>query len=87
VVEQAADPVFGAHGTTRGGMNLMWANVRSRLWRCRWWRDPSRRVRRQAGIRTWTRPLGSSGLPAEAEAWVMQIEDQLRRMEARLRAE
>jgi len=84
---QVAGPVSVARGTPGGDMNMMWASVRSRLWRCRWWRDPSRRVRRQAGIRTWTRPLGSSGLSAEAEAWVMQIEDELRRMEARLRAE
>jgi len=48
----------------------------------RWQRN--RRLRRQAGIRTWTRPLGGSGLPAEAEAWVMQIEDQLRMTEARI---
>jgi hypothetical protein len=39
---------------------------------------------RQAGIRTWTRPLGGSGLPAEAEAWVMQIEDELRMSEAQV---
>jgi hypothetical protein len=31
--------------------------------------------------------FGDSGLSAEAEAWVMQLEDQLRSMEARLRAE
>jgi len=31
--------------------------------------------------------LGGSGLSAEAEAWVMLLEDQLRNMEARLRAE
>jgi hypothetical protein len=85
---QVVGPVYVARGTTPGGdMNLMWANVRSRLRRCRWWRDPSRSVRRQAGIRSWTQPPGSSGLSAEAEAWVMQIEDQLRSMEPRLRAE
>jgi hypothetical protein len=48
----------------------------------RWRRG--RRIKRQAGIRTWTRPLGGSGLPAEAEAWVMQIEDELRISEARI---
>lgn len=41
-------------------------------------------MRRQAGIRTWTRPLGGSGLPAEAEERVAQIEDWLRAMDARL---
>ena len=83
-----AGPVFVARGTTPGGdMNVTWAIVRSRLRSCRWRHDPSRRVRRQAGIRTWTRPLGGSGLSAEAEAWVMLLEDQLRNMEARLRAE
>jgi len=48
-------------------------------------RRRTRRIRRQAGIRTWTRPLGGSGLPAEAEAWVRQIEDELRLIEVRLR--
>jgi hypothetical protein len=47
------------------------------------WRR-TRRIRRLAGIRTWTRPLGGSGLPAEAEAWVRQIEDELRLIEVRL---
>jgi hypothetical protein len=34
-----------------------------------------------------TRPLGGAGLPAEAEAWVMQIEDDLRVIEAQLSKE
>jgi hypothetical protein len=41
-------------------------------------------MKRRAGIRTWTRPLGGSGLPAEAQAWVMQIEEQLRLVEVGL---
>jgi hypothetical protein len=49
----------------------------------RWRRN--RRIRRKAGIRTLTRPLGGSGLPAEAEAWVTQIEDELRMSEAQVR--
>lgn len=47
----------------------------------------ARQVRRQAGLRRRPRVLGSSGLPAEAELWVMQIEDALRRMEPRIRGD
>jgi hypothetical protein len=50
-------------------------------------RSRSRRLRRRAGLRTWTRALGSDGLPAEAEAWIMEIEEELRRAEARIRGE
>ena len=50
-------------------------------------RARSRRVRRRAGLRTWTRALGSDGLPAEAEARIMEIEEELRQTEARIRGE
>ena len=50
-------------------------------------RSRSRRLRRRAGLRTWTRALGSDGLPAEAETWIMEIEEELRRAEARIRGE
>jgi hypothetical protein len=54
----------------------MWFSLR------RWTRDW--RLRRRAGLRTWTRPLGDGRLTAEAEAWIRQIEDQLRIAESRL---
>jgi hypothetical protein len=41
-------------------------------------------MKHRAGIRTWTRPLGGSGLPAEAEVWVMEIEEHLRLVEVDL---
>jgi hypothetical protein len=47
----------------------------------------ARQLRRRAGLRTWTRPLGSAGLSPEAEAWVIEIEKTLRRAEPRIRAE
>ena len=50
-------------------------------------RARARQVRKQAGLRPWTRALGSDGLPAEAEARIMEIEDELRRAEARIRRE
>jgi hypothetical protein len=37
-----------------------------------------RRMRRRCGLRTRTRPLGTSGLTPQAEAWVKQIEDEVR---------
>jgi hypothetical protein len=46
-----------------------------------------RRLRRQAGLRTWTRALGDAGLSPESEAWVTEIERELRRAEPRIRAE
>lgn len=50
-------------------------------------RSRARQLRRRAGLRTWTRALGSDGLPAEAEARIMEIEEELRRAEARIRGE
>jgi hypothetical protein len=50
-------------------------------------RSRSRLLKRRAGLQTWTRALGSDGLPAEAEARIMEIEDELRRAEARIRRE
>ena len=50
-------------------------------------RARSRRVRKRAGLRTWTRALGSDGLPAEAEARILGIEEELRQTEARIRGE
>jgi hypothetical protein len=41
-------------------------------------------MRRRAGIRTWTRSLGGSGLPGEAEERIAQIEDWLRAVEVGL---
>ena len=35
-------------------------------------------MRRRAGLRTWTRALGASGLTPEAEAWVEQVEHEVR---------
>jgi hypothetical protein len=35
-------------------------------------------MRKRAGLRTWTRALGASGLTPQAEAWVQQIEDEIR---------
>jgi hypothetical protein len=37
-----------------------------------------RRRKRKSGLRTWTRAPGTSGLTPEAEAWVKQIEDEIR---------
>ena len=37
-----------------------------------------------AGLRTYSRPLGSSSLPVEAEAWVGGIEAQLREAQSSL---
>lgn len=37
-----------------------------------------RKMRRRSGLRTWTRPLGTSGLTPQAQAWVQQIEDEIR---------
>jgi hypothetical protein len=45
------------------------------------------RLKRQAGLRTWTQALGSAGLPAAAEARIMRMEAELRQAEARLRDE
>ena len=50
-------------------------------------RSRARQLRRRAGLRTWTRALGSDGLSAEAEARVMEIEAELRRAEERIRGE
>jgi len=47
-------------------------------------RSRARQLRRRAGLRTWTRALGTDGLPAEAKAWIMEIEEELRRAEARI---
>jgi len=38
-------------------------------------------------LRTWTQALGSDGLPADAEARIMGIEEELRQTEARIRGE
>jgi len=46
-----------------------------------------RRLRRRAGLRTWTRALGDAGLSPESEAWVTEIERALRGAEPRIRAE
>lgn len=43
----------------------------------------ARRLRRSAGLRTWARALGTSGLPAEA--WVAEVEHDLRQAASRLR--
>lgn len=45
------------------------------------------RMRRRAGLRTWMRALGDAGLSPESEAWVTEIERDLRRAEPRIRAE
>lgn len=45
----------------------------------------ARHLRKRAGLQTWARPLGTSGLPAEAEAWVAEIEHGLRQEASRLR--
>jgi hypothetical protein len=50
-------------------------------------RARARLVRKRAGLRTWTRALGRDGLPPEAEARIMEIEEELRRAEARIRGE
>lgn len=36
-------------------------------------------MKRRAGLRTWTRRFGGSGLSREAEAWVRHIEDEIQR--------
>jgi hypothetical protein len=46
-----------------------------------------RRLRRRAGLRTWTRALGTAGLSAEAEEWILGVEESLRRAEPRIRDE
>jgi hypothetical protein len=45
------------------------------------------RLRRRAGLRTWTRALGTAGLSADAEAWILGVEESLRRAEPRIRDE
>jgi hypothetical protein len=45
------------------------------------------RLRRRAGLRTWTRALGDAGLSPESEAWVTEIERSLRLAEPRVQAE
>jgi len=50
-------------------------------------RSRARQLRKRASLRTWTRALGSDGLPAEAQAWIMDIEEELRQAEARIRGE
>jgi hypothetical protein len=50
-------------------------------------RAQARQLKRRAGLRTWTRALGSDGLSAEAEARVMEIEAELRRAEPRILGE
>jgi hypothetical protein len=50
-------------------------------------RSRARQLRKRASLRTWTRALGSDGLPAEAQAWIMEIEEELRQAEARMRGE
>jgi len=50
-------------------------------------RSRTRQLRKRASLRTWTRALGSDGLPAEAQAWIMEIEEELRQAEARMRGE
>jgi hypothetical protein len=47
----------------------------------------ARRLRRRAGLRTWTRPLGTAGLSPGAEAWILDVEEGLRRAEPRIRDE
>jgi hypothetical protein len=44
----------------------------------------ARRLRRRAGLRTWTRTLGTAGLSAEAEAWILTLEESLRQAEPRI---
>lgn len=41
-------------------------------------------ARRRAGLRTLTRRLGTAGLPAETEAWVIEVEEALRQAEPRI---
>lgn len=48
--------------------------------------DPSKQLKRRAGLRGWARRPGGAGLPAAEEARVMRIEAELRGAERKMRA-
>jgi hypothetical protein len=50
-------------------------------------RSRARLLKKRAGLRTWNRALGSDGLSADAQAWIMEIEEELRRIEPQIRGE